>query len=282
MPELPEVETVARRLRAAGLVGRKISHVDVFWARQITPLKISEFQRRQQNAKITHIGRHGKLIELTLDNDETLFVHLRMTGQLAVLPQSAGTVTHTRLHWQLDKKLALRFDDARKFGRVLLTRNRQAIIGALGPDALDIDLTQFTQALRSKRRQLKPFLLDQSIIAGIGNIYADESLHKAKLHPCQLSSNVNSQQARALLNAIKATLRQAIIANGSSFDWAYEGGKFQSNFRVYQRTGQPCVRCQTPIQRIIVGQRSTHFCPVCQAISQKMPSPRLQSTNNPR
>jgi formamidopyrimidine-DNA glycosylase len=142
------------------------------------------------------------------------------------------------------------------------------VLGGLGPEPLGRDFTSqwLYAALQNKHRQLKPLLLDQTFLAGLGNIYTDEALHLAKLHPLRASDSVTEKQAEALREAIRKVLREGIRRNGASIDWVYRGGEFQNYFRVYDREGQPCPVCGTGIQRIVVGQRSTHFCPECQSV----------------
>ena len=161
---------------------------------------------------------------------------------------------------------SLVFNDTRKFGRVWLTANMDAVTGRLGPEPLKSDFTPqwLYSALHKRHRQLKPLLLDQTFLAGLGNIYTDEALHKAKLHPLTLSDSVTPKQAGKLHNAIQTILREAIRRNGASFDWVYRGGEFQHHFRVYDREGKPCPVCGTTIQKLVVGQRGTHICPNCQ------------------
>ena len=158
------------------------------------------------------------------------------------------------------------FNDTRKFGRVWLTANPEEVLGKLGPEPFGRDFTPewLHTALHSKHRQLKPLLLDQTFLAGLGNIYTDEALHLAKLHPLAASDSITAKQAEALHEAIRKVLKEGIRRNGASIDWVYRGGEFQNYFRVYDREGKPCPVCGTKIQRIIVGQRSTHFCPKCQ------------------
>lgn len=193
-----------------------------------------------------------------------MFIHLRMSGRLDVVPAAEAYTPHARVVWLLDDGLALRFDDARKFGRVTLTDDRARVLAKLGPDALDISADDFAQRLRQKRGALKPILLDQSFIAGVGNIYADESLFISGLHPRRAADTLSEDQARRLYAAIREVLLQGIAANGASFDWVYPGGNYQHSFRVYGQTGEPCPNCGQPIQRIIIGQRSTHVCAHCQ------------------
>jgi formamidopyrimidine-DNA glycosylase len=158
------------------------------------------------------------------------------------------------------------FNDTRKFGRVWLVRDPDEVLSGLGPEPLGDEFTAQTlyAGLQSRRRQLKPLLLDQSFLAGMGNIYTDEALHMARLHPLAPSDSVDLEQARALWGAIRSVLQEGIRRNGASIDWVYRGGEFQNYFRVYDREGQPCPVCGTAIERLVVGQRGTHVCPHCQ------------------
>jgi formamidopyrimidine-DNA glycosylase len=304
MPELPEVETVARRLReglgAPALVGRTIQSARVLWPREVGNMDAQRFEHEVAGLRVREISRHGKYLILTLepvgqaglgDSDGgqawracptggeasgqawracptlSLLVHLRMSGRLDVVPQAEAFTKHARVVWLLDDDLALRFDDARKFGRVWLAGDPGEVTGRLGPDALQMSCEAFVASIRKKRGALKPVLLDQSFIAGVGNIYADESLHLAHLHPKRLADTLSEPEAAALYAAIQRVLTAGIAANGASFDWVYPGGHFQENFKVYGMTGKPCAGCGQPIERILVGQRSTHFCPACQPVN---------------
>jgi formamidopyrimidine-DNA glycosylase len=191
-----------------------------------------------------------------------------MSGDLLVKPADASPETHDRLLLKLDGDIQLVFNDARKFGRLWMVEEVDRVVGDLGPEPLDEYFTahDFFERLHASHRQLKPLLLDQSFLAGLGNIYADEALNLAKLHPLSLSNQLSEVQASRLLVSIRAVLRDGIARNGASIDWVYRGGDFQNYFRVYQRTGLPCPECGTPIARIIVGQRGTHFCPTCQPL----------------
>ncbi len=266
MPELPEVETVARTLREGRnpLLGRTIQQVDVLWRREVQGIPHEQFTSRLINATVQAIGRHGKYLMIQLSTQDTLFVHLRMSGRLDVVPQGESLTKHARVVWMLDKDLALRFEDARKFGRVWLTQDPQDVLGGIGPDALLISEDEFVARLLKKKGAIKPILLDQHFVAGVGNIYADESLHRAGLHPKHPVSILTQPQARRLYQTVQHVLAEGIRANGASFDWVYPDGNFQENFKVYGQTDKPCTNCGTPIQRILVGQRSTHFCPQCQ------------------
>ena len=159
------------------------------------------------------------------------------------------------------------FNDTRKFGRVWLTDTPEEVLGKLGPEPFGDEFTAkwLHENLHGRHRQLKPLLLDQTFLAGLGNIYTDEALHMAKLHPLRASDSVNAKQAEGLWNAIREVLQEGIRTNGASIDWVYRGGEYQNHFRVYDRTGEPCPVCGTKIKKLVVGQRGTHICPKCQA-----------------
>jgi formamidopyrimidine-DNA glycosylase len=266
MPELPEVETIARILRPA-LTGRRVTGVRLLWLRSLETPTSDQFQARLTGQIFRGIGRRGKFVILQLSQDN-LLIHLRMSGDLRVEPELSEAALHDRLILSLDDGNRLVFNDTRKFGRVWLVENPDSVVGNLGPEPLDEDFTadSLYQALQAHCRQLKPLLLDQTFIAGLGNIYVDESLHRACLHPLTPSQAVSPAQADVLWQGIRAALQEGIQRNGASIDWVYRGGDFQNYFRVYQRTGQPCPRCGTPIERMTVGQRGTHFCPACQPL----------------
>lgn len=266
MPELPEVETIARILRPT-LVGRTVVAARLLWARSLATPAEDQFQARITGQAICDIGRRGKFLILRLSKDH-LLIHLRMSGDLRVEPEQSANEIHDRLILSMDNGNRLAFNDPRKFGRVWLVDDLASVIGDLGPEPLDETFTphDLYLALHTHRRQLKPLLLDQTFLAGLGNIYADESLHRARLHPLILSQSITSGQAEALWRGIRESLQEGIRRNGASIDWVYRGGDFQNFFRAYARTGQPCPRCGTPIERITVGQRGTHFCPTCQPL----------------
>ena len=273
MPELPEVETIRQSLRLGGpenppLLDSVIVSTQVYWERSLATPSVTEFQTRIQGQRIAEIGRRGKFLDFQLSQDH-LLIHLRMSGDLQI--ESIITPVHQHHRLTLDLisetgRMRLAFNDPRKFGRVWLLTDPSEVLGSLGPEPLDPDFTpqDFYQALTARRRQLKPLLLDQTFLAGLGNIYADEALHLARLHPLSLSNLLTPLQAEDLWRSIRQTLQEGIRSNGASIDWVYRGGDFQNHFRVYQRTGEPCPNCGTAIQRIVVGQRSTHFCPRCQ------------------
>lgn len=281
MPELPEVETIARALREGNgpqtppLVGRAIREARALWPREVSGISAPAFARRVAGCRVAAISRHGKylIVELRGGASEAdgesasplfMLIHLRMSGRLDVVPEADAFTPHARVVWLLDNGWALRFDDARKFGRVYLAQRVSEVTGTLGPDALSVSAQEFVSRLLAKRGALKPILLDQSFVAGVGNIYADESLFLARLRPTRLASALDADDALRLHEAVRQVLLDGIAANGASFDWVYPGGNYQDHFRVYGRAGLPCVHCGRPVSRIVVGQRSTHFCAACQ------------------
>ena len=275
MPELPEVETIARKLRP-DLLGKTIKEADLCWPRTLAFPSPKKFKAQIKGQEIKEVTRRAKFFILHL-SDFSLLIHLRMSGDLSIKDSKIGPEKHDRLILKLlpaqsashDSTNNLVFNDTRKFGRVWLTADPEEVLGRLGPEPLSKRFTPgwLHAALHSKHRQLKPLLLDQSFLAGLGNIYADESLNLAKLSPLAASDSVTAQQAEALHAAIRSVLKEGIRRNGASFDWVYRGGEFQNYFRVYDRAGKPCPTCGTNIERIIVGQRSTHFCPNCQTLT---------------
>lgn len=273
MPELPEVETIARHLRQGtpgqpAVVGHQILDARLLWARTLAEPAPDEFRRRLVGQTIEDATRRGKFLVLSLTNDWLLF-HLRMSGDLLVKSKCDSAETHDRLILELDGSLQLVFNDARKFGRVWLVKELEHVLSELGPEPLDERFLaeDLFSRLQKTHRQLKPLLLDQTFLAGMGNIYVDEALNLAGLHPLTPANNLSGQQAEVLLSSIRTVLQDGIARNGASIDWVYRGGDFQNYFRVYQRTGEPCPKCGTPIARIIVGQRGTHYCPHCQPLS---------------
>ena len=272
MPELPEVETIARGLRPH-LAGRTILSADLRWARTLATPSARKFRQQVQGQRIEEVGRRAKFLSLRL-TDFYLFVHLRMSGDLYIKEADAAPEKHDRLILALSslpqgvKEEKLVFNDTRKFGRVWLTADPAEVLGDLGPEPFSDEFTPhwLYENLRARRRQLKPLLLDQSFLAGLGNIYTDEALHRARLHPLAASDSLKRDQAGALHESIRAVLSEGIRRNGASIDWVYRGGEFQNYFRVYGREGQPCPVCGAPIQRLLVGQRGTHICPRCQKV----------------
>lgn len=270
MPELPEVETVARKIEP-DLIGRIIVSADVYWARTLATPSVKKFKQEIVGQKIKSVSRRAKYLILNLEN-YNLLIHLKMSGDLMVRKGKIKSEKHDRLILNLKSKTGtlsqLAFNDTRKFGRVWFTNQPEIILGKLGPEPLEKNFTPqwLYENLRKRKRQIKPLLLDQTFLAGVGNIYADESLHMAKIHPQVLTSSVTQKQAQALHKAIVSVLKEGIRRNGASIDWVYRGGEYQNYFRVYDREDGPCMVCGTKIKKIIVGQRGTHFCPKCQKV----------------
>ena len=278
MPELPEVETIVRSLRDGGqfgpsILGRWITGADVFWRRTIAAPEADIFCAELPGHEILSVGRRGKHILIHLKDADLLF-HLRMSGELRVEPMynedgcAAPFAPHDRVVLTFSDDFRLVFNNPRKFGRAWLVKNAKEIIGHLGPEPFSeaLDASRFLSMLHNHHRQLKPLLMDQTFLAGMGNIYTDEALFLARLHPRTLSNMLNFDEANRLLDAIREVLEKGICANGASIDWVYRGGEFQNDFNVYQRTGKACVQCGTKIERLVVGQRGTHICPICQPL----------------
>jgi formamidopyrimidine-DNA glycosylase len=246
-------------------VGRRIERATLKWKRHVAAPSAARFAERIRGQTIRAVNRRGKYLVFELSSD-ALLIHLKMSGDLTVTAADAPRDKHAHTLFHFDNGAELRFTDPRKFGRVYLVNDAEEVTGGLGPEPLAESFTaaQLTAILAGHRRQLKPLLLDQNVIAGIGNIYADESLHRARLHPQRQSDTVSPAEARALWRSIRRTLNAAIRNKGSSIDWMYRGGEHQDHFRVYGRAGEPCSVCGRKIRRILIGQRSTHFCPNCQ------------------
>lgn len=278
MPELPEVETVARLIRPA-LEGRAITGVSVGWLRTLGGASRARFGRAVVGARVRSVRRRGKFIVFDLDREGdaagALVGHLRMSGRMHVEPADWDPGPHGRLRLELDDGLAFHFIDVRKFGRLVWTDDPGEILDELGPEPLSPEFTpgRLASELRRRRRILKPLLLDQTVLAGLGNIYVDESLFRAGVHPLRRSDTLRRPQVVRLHGAIREVLAAAIEREGSSFDTFYrtptgQPGSYQSQFQVYGRAGLPCRRCARPIRRLVVGQRGTHVCTRCQ------PAPR--------
>jgi len=274
MPELPEVETTVRLLRPM-VLGRGMGELRVAWARILGGQSIAEFQKHIRGTRVLSIDRRAKYILLRLGRQGlpagVIVVHLRMTGRLYVDPPGADPESHVQVEIELDNGHHLRFLDVRKFGRFQFAHDESEILPALGPEPLSDDFQPhwLMRSLQRHRRQIKPLLLDQSFLAGLGNIYVDEALHRAGIHPQANSARLDAERVRALHGAIRRILTVAIRREGSSFDRFYrtpEGkpGGYQAQFQVYGREGQPCRRCGGTVRRTVVGQRGTHWCRGCQ------------------
>jgi formamidopyrimidine-DNA glycosylase len=274
MPELPEVETIARELRPQ-VLGRTILDAHADWARTIAhPLEdIQRFRADVRGKRITEVWRRGKFVILDLARDDkpwgACLIHLRMSGRLHLEP--LGQRKHLRVRFDLSDGKRLYFYNMRKFGRVWLVRDPETVLGELGPEPLDGSFTPqlFGSLLSTRRGMIKPLLLDQRFVSGLGNIYVDESLFQAGLHPKRTADTLQQADVTRLHAAIRFTLEQAIAHHGTTFDGVFvrpqgQEGRQQEGLKVYGQTNLPCVQCGTPIERIVVGGRGTHFCPNCQ------------------
>jgi len=270
MPELPEVEYLARQLREA-LIGSRIMRVEVLWPRAVSRMTPEELIARLTGRRVLAVGRRAKYLVLTLDSGESLVIHRRMSGNLR-LARAAETAPYTRVAFTLSNGRQLLFTDPRKFGRVTVAAPEElpALFGRLGPEPLDAEFTPDVLAERLARRQrsIKTSLLDQSVVAGLGNIYADEALFRAKIHPLRSAATLTPDEIIALHAGIQGALQNGIEHGGTTFgrhrDLYDEPGSNLEHIEVYRRTGQPCLRCGSTIVRIRIAQRSAHFCPHCQ------------------
>jgi len=280
MPELPEVETVARGLQRT-VAGRKIVGVTLGKTDFIDDP--SALEKELPGRTIQNVERYGKFLLLRLgavesraENGEegALLVHLGMTGMLRPLPVGEPQAKHTHVVMQLDDGRELRFMDARRFGRMAYLAGGvlRGELQRFGADPLEARLEEFTRRIRERQARIKALLLDQSVIRGVGNIYADESLWKAKIHPAQLGARLKPEQAKRLYNVLREILQKAIALRGSSISDFLDAeglpGEYQRHHRVYGREGEACFRCKTRIRRVIVAGRSSYFCPECQRAPQ--------------
>jgi formamidopyrimidine-DNA glycosylase len=273
MPELPEVETVARGLQAV-LPGRRIVAVRLGKTDFIEdPAAIA---RELPGCQIRVVRRHGKFLVLDLEPSDgtaassSLLIHLGMTGQIVVCPPEAPVARHTHAFFSLDDGREMRYTDIRRFGRmrILSDGTQDEVLGRLGFDPLEASEDELRETIRSRRARIKALLLDQHVFRGMGNIYTDESLWRARIHPTRLGANLKDAELRRLYKAVRHVLIEAIRFRGSSVsdyvDSEGRRGEFQQRHRVYQREGKKCFRCGALIRRAVVAGRSSYFCPRCQ------------------
>lgn len=273
MPELPEVETIAQEMREHHLVGKTIIQAQVFWDRTVATPKAAEFEKLIVGQVITNIGRRGKFLVFTLTS-LTLLVHLRMTGKFTLSSKRASPLPYERVRLALDNGQFVHYEDQRKFGKWYLLAKPEMHLARVGLEPLSNDFTlkAFVEILNGRKTQIKPFLLNQRYIAGIGNIYADEALWEAKIHPKRPINTLTKSEVTALHKAIPKVLLQGIAHQGTTlgssqanyFSVSGRRGGNQYKLNVFRREGQPCPRCGEILQKMIVGQRGTHFCPRCQ------------------
>jgi formamidopyrimidine-DNA glycosylase len=276
MPEMPEVQTILEDLKQACLIGKKILKMSVFWDKTIISSDISSFVNTIKGQVITGLDRRGKYLIIHLSNGHSLVIHFRMTGRFILTSTDTPLSPYIRFLMDLDQNMQLRFHDTRKFGRCLLTQNVNETLSKLGPEPFASDLSPqlFAQNLIRKKRALKPLLLDQTFLAGLGNIYVDEALWEAHLHPLQQACCLSATQAETLFKAIQKVLRRGLESQGTTlgigktnfYRLSGKRGSHQTLLNVFRREGKPCPRCQTPIIRTVVAQRGTHLCPHCQIL----------------
>jgi len=275
MPELPEVETYVRELEPE-LKGRSVVSAVVHWSKIIAEPSVVRFQQAISGQRFVSFGRRGKFMLLGLEGGDSLIVHLRMTGKLLVQPLGATADKHTHVVLMLDDGRQLHYNDARKFGRLWLVHDTGPVLQKLGPEPLGDDFTTewFATCLAGRKASIKALLLNQSVVAGVGNIYADEALFAAGIHPARAGGLLELDEIEQLRGSVKAVLAGGIERRGSSLgdsgaqNYVRPGGElggFQDEHKVFRKTGRPCPVCKTTIERIVLAQRSTHFCPNCQA-----------------
>jgi len=264
MPELPEVQTVTNYLKE--LEGLEIKAIAINWKKSFVG------DTRFSNASIHEISRRGKYIKITLSKKDYLYIHLRMSGRLSIEDEKRIYNKHEHVIMELSQGKFLVFHDTRKFGRIMRVSNPAQIEDKLGVEPFQMDINETASILIAKKRGLKSLLLDQSFIAGLGNIYVDEALFEAKIHPLTKGSELTLEKAKQLLKACQIVLKRGLENKGTSLGKGKANyktpkgnkGENQHALRVFRRTGQPCPICHNLIKRIVVSQRSTHFCPYCQ------------------
>ena len=285
MPELPEVQTVVNNLNALDIIGAVITRARVHWPKTVSGMNPEKFCRQIKNRVVRSISRRGKYIVIHLSGGWCLLIHLRMSGRLNWVKQGAIRDKHEHLILLLDDGNELRFHDTRKFGRFTLSRTPERILDKIGIEPLDdaFSRSRFVEMLRSRKRQIKPLLLDQTFVAGLGNIYVDEALWKARIHPRRISDTLSNREMIDLHRAIPAVLERGLrnmgttlgTGEGNFYSVGSRRGRNADELKVFRRTGEACPNCSTAIQRIIVGQRSSHICPGCQVLSLRRDS-RIQ------
>jgi len=274
MPELPEVQTTVDILNRQHIPGNPITGAAVYWSKTIDGLSPDDFCEEITGRTILPITRRGKYIVLHLSGGLTLLVHLRMTGRLNWVPADSARNRHEHVVLDVGPAHSLRFQDTRKFGRMVLTRSPETILERLGPEPLDKRFTVgcFAGMLKARQRQIKPLLLDQHFLAGLGNIYVDEALWEAGIHPQRISRSLTRREVGALHRAIVHVLQKGLKNLGTSLgtgkvNFYFPGngtGRNAEELNVFRRTGAACPRCGGIIARIRVAQRSSHICAECQ------------------
>jgi formamidopyrimidine-DNA glycosylase len=274
MPELPEVQTIVNDLVAHNVVRKRITAVRVFWPRSVESVPQRTLENQLTGRTIKSVSRRGKYIVFDLDNSARILIHLRMSGRIALIEKSTPRDKHEHVCIAFTHGKEIRLHDTRKFARVYIEKHCGGRLDKLGWEPLErsFNASTLSSILQSRARAIKPLLLDQSLIAGLGNIYVDEALWRAKIHPKTLSAELSIDKIKTLCQAIKAVLRKGIKNCGTSlghgdnnfFSLGRQRGRNSNHLTVYHRTGKACLRCGTKIVRIRVAQRGTHLCPRCQ------------------
>ncbi|MFC2005696.1 bifunctional DNA-formamidopyrimidine glycosylase/DNA-(apurinic or apyrimidinic site) lyase [Chloroflexota bacterium] len=271
MPELPEVETVRTELLPY-VVGHRVAGVTLIWEGIVRQPSVEEFCSCIIGQEITGINRRGKYLIVGLSSGDSLIIHLKMTGSLLVDKHSAEPPKYTRAIIHLDNDTNIFFRDPRKFGVMRLVKDESSIVGKLGPEPLEDVFTPqiLAQRLAKRTAPIKALLCEQSLIAGIGNMYADEVLFAVRVHPLRAGGKLSQVEVKRLYSAIREILWSAISNKGASVDTYFRPdgtlGTAHFEFNVAHRGGKPCRKCGTPIQRLPIRNRGSYFCPKCQAL----------------
>ena len=273
MPELPEVETIVRELRQEHLIGLKIVRATILWSRSIQTPDPDSFCQQIASQKISDITRRGKYIVFTLSKG-ILLVHLRMTGKFIITSKDEKPLKHERVQLYLSDGRVLRYEDQRKFGKLSLVTSTEEKFHELGLEPLSDEFTlkEFKNRVLKSSQRIKPYLMNQRHVAGLGNIYVDEALWEAKIHPLRKANSLSEKEVTALFHAIPKVLLLGIENMGTSlgssranyFSVSGRRGGNQYKLKAFRQDGLPCPRCATTIIKIVVGQRGTHLCPNCQ------------------
>ena len=269
MPELPEVETVKNEL-LPHIIGRCVTGVTLLWEGIVKEPTAEEFRSRLIGQIITGIGRRGKYLIISLSGGGSLVIHLKMTGSLLIKQNSSEVPEYTRAIIHLDNDTSIFFRDPRKFGAMRLVKDKDSIIGKLGPEPLEADFSPevLAQRLLKRKAPIKALLCDQNLIAGIGSMYADEALFTAGIHPLRSGDSLSREEIERLHHAIRQVLLAGINNKGASVNTYFRPdgtkGTAHFGFKVAHCGGEPCINCGTPIERVVVRNRGSYFCPKCQ------------------
>lgn len=276
MPELPEVEVICRGLQPH-IVARTILAIECSGKKLRTPVPCRQMNDELCSTTIVSLTRRAKYLVLKTDKGGGLIIHLGMTGNLGIFPKGSSKKAHDHICWLLDNNTELRYNDTRRFGSVRLLslanggKEEREFFSAIGPEPLSrsCSIAYLRQRAAGRNLAVKNFLMDSRTVAGIGNIYANEALFRARIHPQRPASSLSGQDWKRLLKVLRKTLQEAIACGGSTIsdfvNASGEGGYFQINFRIYGKTGEPCSDCRSPIKKVQIGGRATFFCPHCQA-----------------